>query len=209
MFGGYEYEELGIPEMFEQLLPRVKSGQKALDLGIGAGQPSAPLAFNGLLVTGVDIDANRLGECKRLYTEAGLEAQLKTVWRDALGFLQINEEKYDVVTMFDFLMFLTKTEGKEIIKLAYETLAPSGYMWIATMSTNDERFSRFQGSLDLIDAETYLAYSRCGGESPMCFYFPEEVGNFLASMGAKVVFQAETENSQGALLSVVLVQKPE
>lgn len=209
MFGGYEYEDLGNVEMFEQLLPLVKPGRKVLDLGIGGGHPSAPLAFSGLLVTGVDSDRYQLERCLASYKEAGMSDQLVTVCSDALNFLETCTDKFDVVFMSDFLMFIKKTPSKQILKLAYTTLAPSGLMWIQTTSTTDERYEFFANSHDPIDEETFMAYSHCHGNTPFCFYKPGEIDGFLKLHGAKIIFSAEIESSVGSILNAVLVQMPD
>lgn len=64
---------------------------------------------------------------------AGLNSQLNLVHADALEYLRGNIVKYDLVFMSDLLMFIPKTSGTEIIRLAYGALSAKGYLWITTM----------------------------------------------------------------------------
>jgi len=64
-------------------------------------------------------------------------------------------------------------------------------------------------SQEPIDEDTFMSYSHCGGSGPVCFYHPLEIENYLQTMGAKVIFQAETENTAGGIVNIILAQKPE
>lgn len=207
-YDGYAFGELGYPEMLENLLPLIQPGQTALDLGIGTGHMCSPIAFAGLSITGVDNNRQRLSYCLDAFAEAGLGQQITTVDSDALEYVRANCVNYDLVILSDFLMFLTKTDGKEILRFAYNALHPNGYLWITTMSTSDSFYASMSQSQDPIDAETFMAYSHCAGSNPMCFYFPMEIEKYLESMGAKIVFQAEAPNSSDGMFNIVLAQKP-
>ena len=208
VYDGYAYGDLGYPELFQHLLPLLKHDQSALDLGIGTGHESSVIAFAGLHITGVDRNPFLLGACREAYDEAEIGSQLTLVEMDALKYMRANSAKYDLVILSDFLMFLTKTDGKEILRLAYEALEASGYIWITTMSTGDDFYARMKHQRE-IDKETFMSHSHCGGSGPACFYFPGEIEAFLVSLGAKVVFGIETLNSSDGMFNIVLAQKPE
>lgn len=207
-FDGYVYGTLGYPEMLQNLLPLLKQGQTALDLGIGTGHMCSPIAFAGLNITGVDSDQEWLTDCQEAFSEAELATQLTTVHSDALEYMQTNKASFDLVVLSDFLMFLTKTDGKEILKLAYEALNAGGYIWITTLSTNDDYFQNISQFQEPVDAETFMAYSHCHGTNPICFYFPKEIENLLTSIGSEIIFRNETENRSGGLINIILAQKP-
>ena len=209
VFDGYEYGDLGYPEMHQQLLPLLQPGGSALDVGFGTGHMCSPVAFAGLKIVGVDRNEYWLECARKAYIEAGLGELLTTVHADAFEYLQANTVKHNLVIMSDFLMFLPKTTGKEIIKLAYEALMPSGFIWITTMSTGDDCYSGMAEFQEPIDDETFMSYSPCGGSGPMCFYFPLEIKKYLESMGAVVLYRDEAPNDVGGLFNIILAQKPE
>lgn len=204
-YAGYEFDDLGSPLMTEQLLPRL-NGVSVLDLGIGGGHAIVPLAISGMMITGVDISQDRLDFCMKAFKEVEMEEQLKVICSDALEFLEANTEKFNAVSMSDFLMFIPKTEGQKIVKLAYEALEPQGYIWVVALSTNNEVYFDLSRSVP-IDTDTYMAYSHCNGSGPACFYHPNEIEEYLKSLGAKVVFSTEAENRAGAMVNIVLGQR--
>lgn len=207
IYDGYEYGELGYPEMHQNLLPLLESGDSALDLGFGTGHTCSPIAFAGLTIDGVDRNGYWLEEAREAFIDAGLNDLLTTYELDALEFLQKNTKTYNLVTMSDFLMFLPKTKGKKVIELAFGALKKDGYIWIATMSTSDEYYPYMTRSQSPIDDETYMSYSPCGSSGLICFYFPLEIDAFLESMGGKVIFSKEVESDSSAMVNIVLVQK--
>ncbi|NCP47294.1 class I SAM-dependent methyltransferase [bacterium] len=169
----------------------------------------SPVAFAGLRIVGLDRNLSWLEHAVEAFNEAGLGEQLTVVSADALEYMRTNITKFHLVIMSDFLMFQVKTAGKELIRLAYESLLPIGYIWITTLSTGDKFYSRMVASQEPIDEDTFMSYSHCGGSGPVCFYHPLEIENYLQTMGAKVIFQAETENTAGGIVNIILAQKPE
>ncbi len=208
IFADNKHGDLGYPEMREHLLPLIQAGQSALDLGIGTGPMTSPIAFAELSVTGVDSNKHRLSICQEAFAQANLKHLLTAIESDALEYMQTNTVKHHLVIMSDFLMFLTKTDGKEVIRLAYECLLPSGYIWITTMSTSDEWYGDISSTQEPIDTDTFMAYSHCIGANPICFYHPMEIEEYLQSMGAKIIFQTEKENNAGGMVNIILAQKP-
>ena len=207
-FDGYAYGELGYPEMHQHLLPLLQPGQSALDIGFGTGHMCSPVAFAGLKIVGLDRNLTWLNHAVEAFAEAGLGEQLTVVCADALEYMQENKTKFHLVVMSDFLMFQIKTSGKTLIRLAYEALLPTGLIWITTLSTGDDFYSRMVAYQDPIDSDTFMSY-HCGGSGPVCFYHPLEIETYLQSMGAKVIFHTETENTAGGMVNIILAQKPE
>ncbi|KKT49635.1 MAG: hypothetical protein UW41_C0003G0002 [Candidatus Collierbacteria bacterium GW2011_GWC2_44_18] len=209
VFDGYSYGELGYPEMHQHLLPLLQPGQSTLDIGFGTGHMCSPVAFAGLRIVGLDRNLSWLEHAVEAFNEAGLGEQLTVVHADALEYTQANKTKFHLVIMSDFLMFQVKTAGKELIRLAYESLLSTGFIWITTLSTGDKFYSRMVASQEPIEEDTFMSYSHCGGSGPVCFYHPFEIETYLQSMGAKVIFQTETENTAGGIVNIILAQKPE
>lgn len=207
MYGEYSLDEITDEKIEANLFPLIKAGQKALVLGINNGVACSPIAFQGLYITGVDINEYALVHCEDYFAEAGLSNLLTLFHADAIDFMQKNEDKYDLVLMTDFLMFFKKTEGKELIRLAYESLAPGGRVWIETTSTSDDCYG-VVSCMRKIDDETFLCHTHCMGAMPFCFYHPMEIEKFFSSMGAEIIFRAEDQNMAGKVVNYVLAQKP-
>lgn len=202
------YGELGYPEMHKHLLPLIQPGQSALDIGFGTGHMCSPIAFAGLKIVGLDRNSNWLDRAVEAFNEAGLGEQLSVVKAEALEYMRANQTRFNLVIMSDSLMFQIKTSGKKLIRLAFESLLPGGYIWITTLSTTDDFHSSMVASQEPIDEDTFVSHSHCGGSGPVCFYHPLEIEVFLESMGARVIFRTETENTTGGIVNIVLAQKP-
>jgi 2-polyprenyl-3-methyl-5-hydroxy-6-metoxy-1,4-benzoquinol methylase len=207
-FDGYKFDKLGYSQMHEYLMPLLMPGMTALECGIGSGHTASPLGWAGLEIVGVDTDEHWLYACRELYNKHGLGENLKLVYKDIHEFLLICPDKFDVVMMSDVLMFIRKSEGREIVRLGYEALNPGGYMWITTVSTSDEMYYRMIQCQEQIDEQTYMAYSRCHGASPMCFWRPGELDELLSALGARVVYSHEGYNRADGVFVMLLVQKP-
>lgn len=207
LYGGYSLDEITDKKMDEYLFPLIKAGQKALVLGIGNGVSTIPIALIGIHITGVDNSDFAIELSNYLFAEADMSDLLTAVRKDAIEFMQNNEEKFDLVIMTDFLMFFKKTDGKELIRQTYDCLSPGGYMWIETVSTSDDLHGAIS-CLKKIDEDTYLSYSHCMGYKPLCFYHPMEIEKYLKSMGAVIIFRTETENIAEKVVNLVFAQKP-
>ncbi len=201
------YGDLGYPELHEHLLPLLQPSQTVLDIGFGAGHMCSPVAFANLNIVGLDHNLYGLEHALKCFKEAGLDGLLTIVNAEALGYLQENVTKYNLVMMSDFLMFQRKTDGREMMRLAYDAVQPSGYIWITALSTGDAFYGAMIETQESIDEDTFLSYSPCGGAGPVCFYHPLEIEYFLQSLGAKIVFQTETMNSAGGMVNIILAQK--
>jgi 2-polyprenyl-3-methyl-5-hydroxy-6-metoxy-1,4-benzoquinol methylase len=206
IYDEFDASELGYRQLFEQLLPLLVPGQTALDIGISAGHLCSPIAYAGLKITGVDIDERALNRCQELFVEANLSAP-KLVHSDAMTFLDTCVDKFDLVIMSDFLMFLAKTKGREVLRSAWSKINTGGLMWIATKSMNDHYFRYLSSFQAPIDEQTFVEYSHCHGSGPICFYSPEELKALIEDLGGEILSTDENENDRGGLSVIVLARK--
>ncbi len=205
-YAGLSYEELVTKTMRTELLPRLQSDWSALDIGIAAGHAISPVAFAGLSVLGVDINARSLKFCQEEFGKAGLGDKIETVKMDAMEFLDTNTEKFDVVSMSDFLMFFAITKAIELIKSAYDAVKDDGLIWIVTKSTNDGLYSELGWMLP-VEPDTYIIQAGCHGVSTVCFFRPGEVDEILTSLGATLLYSGESVNRVGGIVNTILARK--
>ncbi len=205
-YAGLPFEELMSDAMQDELLPRVEAGGTVLDLGISTGHAISPLAVAGLSILGVDTNKGALKFCHQEFEKAGIADKLRTQHIDAMQFLDTNTEKFNVVSMTDFLMFFAKTKAIELIKSAYGAVKDNGQIWIVTKSTNDVLYEEVNW-MQPIEEDTFLVSSGCHSYSMVCFFRPGEVDEILSNLGAEVLFSNESVNRVGGVVNTILAQK--
>ena len=114
-YAGLPYQELVTDAMECELLPRVKTDGRVLDIGISRGHAISPLAFAGLSILGVDTNVGAQKFSHEEFDKAGFGDKLITAYMDAMQFLDTNTQKFDVVSMSDLLMFFAKTNNARYI----------------------------------------------------------------------------------------------
>lgn len=115
-------------ELELRLLPQLKPGMRALELGCGGGQNSIWLARQGIECVGVDISANQLARARELAVEHGVELEL--VQSTMEGVAERVEGKFDLIHSARALEFVDDPAG--VVASAAQLLVPGGTLVIAT-----------------------------------------------------------------------------
>ena len=125
------------PAKFDPVLKRylhLIPGKEVLDLGIGQGTDSIPLAELGFNVTGVDYSIKCLEICKNNCNKLNL------VHSD-IRFFNIEKNKYDLIKSRCVLHFLHKNDIYDIIKNIKNNLKSDGLVYISVFSLEDPSFN--------------------------------------------------------------------
>ena len=102
-------------------------GKEVLDLGIGQGRNSIPLAELGFNVTGVDYSTKCLEVCKNTCNKLNLvQSDIRT--------FDIEKDKYDMIISGYVLHFLHKNDSYQIIKNIKNNLKNNGIVYISVFS---------------------------------------------------------------------------
>ncbi len=110
-------------------------GKEVLDLGIGQGRNSIPLADLGFKVTGVDYSTKCLDICKNTCPKLNLI-------RSDVRTFEIEKNKYDLILSSYVLHFLHKDDSYKIMQSMKENLNPDGLIYIQVFSTEDPKFNK-------------------------------------------------------------------
>ncbi len=115
------------------------SGKEVLDLGIGQGTNSIPLAKLGYSVTGVDFSYKNLERCKELCQELNLA-------RANIRDFEIEKDKYDLISSRCVLHFFHKDDMHEIVHNIKENLKTNGLVYISVFSEEDPKLQKCTNS---------------------------------------------------------------
>lgn len=110
-------------------------GKEVLDLGIGQGRNSIPLAKLGYNITGVDFSYKNLERCKELCPELNL------VRADIRNF-EIEKDKYDLISSRCVLHFFHKEDMYKIIDNIKKNLKINGLVYIYVFSLEDPKLQK-------------------------------------------------------------------
>lgn len=110
-------------------------GKEVLDLGIGQGCNSIPLAKNGFNVTGVDYSTNCIAICESTCPSLNL------IRSDVRKF-NIEKDKYDLILSRCVLHFLHKKDSYQIIKNIKDKIKTNGLVYINVFSLEDPKYIR-------------------------------------------------------------------
>ena len=110
-------------------------GKEVLDLGIGQGRNSIPLADLGFNVTGVDYSTKCLDICRNTCPKLNLI-------RSDVRTFEIEKNKYDLILSSYVLHFLHKDDSYKIMQSMKENLNPDGLIYIQVFSTEDPKFNK-------------------------------------------------------------------
>ena len=134
IFPGGDFTEPTVQKL-ASLHPR--PGERALELGVGTGRISIPLAERGVPVTGVDSSPEMLEQLRTKAKEAG--ADVEAVHGDIRSYT--DEETYGLVycVCATLSMILDPEQQRSTIRHAAERLAPGGLLVIETSNPGGVR----------------------------------------------------------------------
>ena len=142
-------------------------GKEVLDLGIGQGRNSIPLANLGFNVTGVDYSTKCLDICRNN------SSKLNLVRSDVRDF-EIERNKYDLILSSYVLHFLHKDDSYKIMQSMKENLNPDGLIYIQVFSTKDPKFNKntLSHDFELLDNNIFHNLSN---DTYISFFTKEEI----------------------------------
>ena len=110
-------------------------GKEVLDLGIGQGRNSIPLANLGFNVTGVDYSTKCLDICRNNCPKLNLI-------RSDVRTFEIEKDKYDLILSSNVLHFLHKDDNYKIMQSMKENVNSNGLIYLQVFSTEDPKFNK-------------------------------------------------------------------
>jgi 2-polyprenyl-3-methyl-5-hydroxy-6-metoxy-1,4-benzoquinol methylase len=139
---GHTYEELfqfggrekDVRREHLRLLPYFKGVETVLDIGCGRGVCLQLLREAGIKPVGVDLFASAVEQCRAL-------GFAEVFHSDALAFLRERPGAYDGIICSHVIEHLPFSDGKELIRLAFESLKPRGRLAIVTPNPLDIEIS--------------------------------------------------------------------
>ena len=146
-------------------------GKEVLDLGIGQGRNSIPLAELGFNVTGVDYSAKCLEICKNTCDKLNL------VQCDIRNF-NIEKDKYDLIQSRFVLQFLHKEDSYEIIKNIKSNIKINGIVYIYVFSLNDPKYQKNSISSEFELLENNIFHNKIA-DTYISFFTKEEILNLF------------------------------
>lgn len=146
-------------------------GKEVLDLGIGQGRNSIPLADLGFNVTGVDFSTKYLEFCKKTCDKLNLiHSDIRT--------FNIEKDKYDLIHSRFVLHFFHKQDSYEIIKNIKENLKIDGMIYIYVFSIYDPRFQEYTNSLEFDCLENNIFHHKTS-DTYISFFTKDEILNLF------------------------------
>ena len=143
------------------------SGKEVLDLGIGQGRNSIPLAELGYNVTGVDYSTKCLEICKNSCNKLNLiQSDIRT--------FDIEKDKYDIILSRCVLHFLHKNDSYQIIQNIKNNIKNNGIVYISVFSLEDPRFIKHSMSSDFQILDNNILHNKIN-DTYVSFFSKEEV----------------------------------
>ena len=156
-------------------------GKEVLDLGIGQGRNSIPLAELGFNVTGVDYSTKCLEICKNTCNKLNLvKSDIRT--------FDIEKDKYDMILSGYVLHFLHKNDSYQIIKNIKNNLKNNGIVYISVFSLEDPKFSKYSTSSDFEILDNNILHNKVN-DTYVSFFSKDEVLNLFSDF--KTIFVSE------------------
>ena len=156
-------------------------GKKVLDLGIGQGRNSIPLAELGFNVTGVDYSTKCLEICKNTCNKLNLvQSDIRT--------FDIEKYKYDMILSGYVLHFLHKNDSYQIIKNIKNNIKNNGIVYISVFSLEDPKFSKHSTSSDFEILDNNILHNKVN-DTYVSFFSKDEVLNLFSDF--KTIFVSE------------------
>ena len=155
--------------------------KEVLDLGIGQGRNSIPLAELGFNVTGVDYSTKCLEICKNTCNKLNLvQSDIRT--------FDIEKYKYDMILSGYVLHFLHKNDSYQIIKNIKNNLKNNGIVYISVFSLEDPKFSKYSTSSDFEILDNNILHNKVN-DTYVSFFSKDEVLNLFSDF--KTIFISE------------------
>ena len=162
------------PAKFDSELKRYLNlipGKEVLDLGIGQGRNSIPLAELGFNVTGVDYSTKCLQICKNTCNKLNLiHSDIRT--------FNIEKNKYDLIQSRFVLHFFHKYGLYEIIKNIKNNIKISGIVYIYVFSLNDPKFQKYTNSSEFDKLENNIFHHKIS-DTYVSFFTKDEILNLF------------------------------
>ena len=156
-------------------------GKEVLDLGIGQGRNSIPLAELGFNVTGVDYSTKCLEICKNTCNKLNLvKSDIRT--------FDIEKDKHDMILSGYVLHFLHKNDSYQIIKNIKNNLKNNGIVYISVFSLEDPRFNKPSTSSDFEILDNNILHNKVN-DTYVSFFSKDEVLNLFSDF--KTIFVSE------------------
>ena len=156
-------------------------GKKVLDLGIGQGRNSIPLAELGFNVTGVDYSTKCLEICKNTCNKLNLvKSDIRT--------FDIEKDKYDIILSGYVLHFLHKNDSYQIIENIKNNIKNNGIVYISVFSLEDPRFNKPSTSSDFEILDNNILHNKVN-DTYVSFFSKDEVLNLFSDF--KTIFISE------------------
>lgn len=156
-------------------------GKEVLDLGIGQGRNSIPLAELGFNVTGVDYSTKCLEICKNTCNKLNLvKSDIRT--------FDIEKDKYDMILSGYVLHFLHKNDSYQIIENMKNNLKNNGIVYISVFSLEDPRFIKRSTSSDFEILDNNILHNKIN-DTYVSFFSKKEVLNLFSDF--KTIFISE------------------
>jgi len=199
----------GNPEIYTYFLPRIKEGQRILDLGCGTGRNLHRLYFAGAEVVGVDNCEFIYNLGEEIRTEAGVSYSV--IKMDAWKYLKEQGEKFDYIFAVDMLLHQKKSEA--ICKLGeiVEVMKPGSLLYVNAPSTESYDFELAKSVFPELEKDTFEMECGCSGEpklEPVCFFYPGELELHLARLGTRIrITKVAGDYEDEPLKSCVITEK--
>lgn len=165
-------------EVEVRMFPRHARGTDVLDVGIGTGRASLPLARTGYRVTGIDSSAEMLHACRR---QAG-DTPIDLVQGD-IASLPFGAQRFDTIVSLN--AFAHFPHWRRILKNWRSALRPGGRMIFDVFSLDhDVAYARAIGRDDAYGID---AFAPAGAEAYRLRLRVEELADFASDIGLRVV----------------------
>ena len=156
-------------------------GKEVLDLGIGQGRNSIPLAELDFNVTGVDYSTKCLEICKNTCNKLNLvKSDIRT--------FDIEKDKYDMILSGYVLHFLHKNDSYQIIENIKNNIKNNGIVYISVFSLEDPKFSKHSTSSDFEILDNNILHNKVN-DTYVSFFSKDEVLNLFSDF--KTIFVSE------------------
>lgn len=158
------------PTKFDPELKRylhLVPGKEVLDLGIGQGMNSIPLAELGFNVTGVDYSTKCLEICKNNCSKLNLiHSDIRT--------FNIEKDKYDLIQSRFVLHFFHKQDSYEILKNIRNNIKIGGIVYLYVFSLDDPKFKKYLNSTEFDNLENNIFHHKTS-DTYVSFFSKNEI----------------------------------